>query len=123
MCLIAAIGFMQRPVIWTGKNHCGLVEIWVDEWWTGTKIKEQKKNGLPKPLSVIRRVSNCRSGSHSAADPRTLQTTPPQPPSHLLHPRRPLLRCQGVVREQADTRGHNADVADDIHESGLFVYR
>ena len=21
---------MQRPIIWTGKNRCGRVEIWVD---------------------------------------------------------------------------------------------
>ena len=26
-----------------GKNQCVQVEIWVDRWWTGKKIKEQKK--------------------------------------------------------------------------------
>ena len=39
--------FMQRPsppVIWTGKNEYGWVEIWVDRWWTDTKLKEQKRS-------------------------------------------------------------------------------
>ena len=35
-------------VIWTGKNEYGRVEIWVDGWWTGKKMKEQKK-GLSEP--------------------------------------------------------------------------
>ena len=26
-----------------GKNKYGWVEIWVDGWWTGKKMKEQKK--------------------------------------------------------------------------------
>ena len=33
----------RPPVIWTGKNCCGRVEIWVDGWWTGKNMKEQKK--------------------------------------------------------------------------------
>ena len=27
-----------------GKTHCGQVEIWVDGWWSGNKIKEQKRS-------------------------------------------------------------------------------
>ena len=33
-------------VIWTGKNEYGRVEIWVDGWWTGKKMKEQKKRSF-----------------------------------------------------------------------------
>ena len=31
-------------IIWTGKTHCGRAEICVDVWWTGNKIKEQKRS-------------------------------------------------------------------------------
>ena len=27
----------RPPVIWTGKNEYGRVQIWVDGWWTGKK--------------------------------------------------------------------------------------
>jgi len=35
-----------RPsVIWTGKTYFGWVEIWVDGWWMGKKLKTK---GLQK---------------------------------------------------------------------------
>ena len=33
----------RPPVIWTGKNEYGRVEIWVDGWWKGKKMKQPKK--------------------------------------------------------------------------------
>ena len=37
-------------IIWMGKNEYGQVEIWVDGWWTGKKLKEQKH--LPKTIDI-----------------------------------------------------------------------
>jgi len=34
-----------------GKNEYGLAEIWVDGWWTGKKMKEQKKSS--KTIDVV----------------------------------------------------------------------
>ena len=39
------------PVIWMGKNHCGWVEIKVDGWWMGKKIKEQKRSS--KTIHIV----------------------------------------------------------------------
>ena len=33
----------RAPIIWTGENRCGQVEIWVNGWWTGKQMKEQNK--------------------------------------------------------------------------------
>ena len=34
--------FMQRPIVWMGKNRCGWIEIWVVGWW------QVKKEGAKK---------------------------------------------------------------------------
>ena len=57
---VTVIALCRDPplVIWVGKNHCGWVEIWVDGWCTGKKMKEQK--GVPKPYCQLYLTSECK---------------------------------------------------------------
>ena len=36
-----------------GKNEYGRVEIWVDGWWTGKKLKEQNKKMSSKTIDIV----------------------------------------------------------------------
>ena len=36
-----------------GKNEYGRVEIWVDGWWTGKKLKEQNKKRSSKTIDIV----------------------------------------------------------------------
>ena len=36
-----------------GKNLYGLVEIWVDGWWTGKKMKEPKIKAFSKSIDIV----------------------------------------------------------------------
>ena len=38
-----------------GKNEYGWVEIWVDGWWTGKKMKEQKRSS--QTIDIVSYVS------------------------------------------------------------------
>ena len=40
---------MQRSV--QCKSRCGQVEIWVDGWWTGKKLRS--KNQFPKTIDIV----------------------------------------------------------------------
>ena len=37
---------------WTGKNEYEREEMWVDGWWMGKKMKEQKKDIVSYALKV-----------------------------------------------------------------------
>ena len=39
------------PFIWAGKNEYGRVEIWLDGWWTGKQMKEQKTSS--KTIDIV----------------------------------------------------------------------
>ena len=43
----------RPPVIWTAKNHCGWVEIWVDGWWMGKKRRSTQKNKSSKTIDIV----------------------------------------------------------------------
>ena len=43
--------------MWTGKNEYGRVEIWVDGWRTGKKMKEQKTSKTIDIVSYTLKVS------------------------------------------------------------------
>ena len=47
--IIALCGYLSTH--WMRKNQCGCVEIWVNGWWTGKKMKEQKRSS--KPIDIV----------------------------------------------------------------------
>ena len=47
----AGIIALWPPVIRMGKNKYGQTEIWVDRWWTGKKMKEQKRSS--KTIDIV----------------------------------------------------------------------